>query len=202
MPSQPGRPPLSLRHPRLHPFVVPLAGRARLHRPDILSVYRPEAMAALPLLAILAAARAGEAIVGPAGAVVEMIGHRALPLLNSLIAAAIWLALASWLVPPYGAWGMAVAVSVAILVSTYAAAVELRIGDGLSPFDYKLAQNFAVVTGGVALMWLWSSAFGGPARFAGNIALWAATCWLALRYGLNRSDRESLGGLARRLRLA
>lgn len=182
-------------------LVVPLAGLLVFTGPDILSIYRREAMAALPLLAILAAARAGEAIVGPAGTIVEMIGHRALPLLNSLIAAAIWLALAFWLVPAEGAWGMAIAVSVAILVSTYAAAVELRISDGLSPFDYKLAQGFAVVTGGVLLMWAWSSAFGGPLRFAGNITLWAATSWLALRYGLNRSDRESLGGLARRLRL-
>lgn len=183
-------------------LVVPLAGLLVFTGPDILSVYRREAMAALPLLVILAAARAGEAIVGPAGTIVEMIGHRALPLLNSLIAAAIWLALAFWLVPSQGAWGMAIAVSIAILVSTYAAAVELRIGDGLSPFDYKLAQGFGVAIGGVALMWAWSSAFGGPVRFAGNMSLWAATSWLALRHGLNRSDRESLGGLARQLRLA
>lgn len=183
-------------------LVVPLAGLLVFTGPDILSVYRREAMAALPLLAILAAARAGEAIVGPAGTIVEMIGHRALPLLNSLIAAAIWLALAFWLVPTQGAWGMAVAVSVAILASTWAAAVELRISDGLSPLDYKLAQALGLTLGGVALMWAWSSAFGGPVRFAGNVAIWTATSWLALRYGLNRSDRESLGGLARRLRLA
>ena len=183
-------------------LVVPLAGLLVFTGPDILSVYRREAMAALPLLAILSAARAGEAIVGPAQTIVEMIGHRALPSLNSLIAVALWLALALWLVPSHGAWGMALAVSIAILASTYAAAIELRISDGLTPFDYKLAQGFAVVIGGVLLMWAWSSAFGGPLRFAGNMTIWAAASWLALRYGLNRSDRESLGGLARRLRLA
>jgi len=183
-------------------LVVPLAGLLVFTGPDILSIYRREAIAALPLLAILAAARAGEAIVGPAQTIVEMIGHRALPLLNSLIAAALWLALALWLVPGEGALGMAIAVSIAILASTYAAAIELRISDGLSPFDYKLAQGFAVAIGGVALMWAWSYAFGGPVRFAGNMIVWAGTSWLALRYGLNRSDRESLGGLARRLRLA
>ena len=42
----------------------------------------------------------------------------------------------------------------------------------------------------------------GPVRFASVLALWAATSWLALRFGLNRPDREALGGLARRLRLA
>jgi O-antigen/teichoic acid export membrane protein len=183
-------------------LVVPLAGLLIFTGPDILSVYRREAMAALPLLVLLSASRAAEAIVGPAQTIVEMIGHRALPLLNSLIAVAIWLALALWLVPAQGAWGMAIAVTAAVLVSTYAAALELRISDGLSPFDYKLWQALALTLGGVALMWVWSSAFGGPLRFAGNMTLWAATSWLALRYGLNRSDRESLGGLARRLRLA
>ena len=110
-------------------LVVPLAGLITFTGPDILSVYRREAHAALPLLAILCAARAVEAIVGPAGTIVEMIGHRALPLLNSLIAFLLWAALAFWLTPTMGAMGMAIAVSVAIVASTYAAAVELEISD-------------------------------------------------------------------------
>jgi len=182
-------------------LVVPLAGLLVFTGPDILSVYRREAEAALPLLAILASARALEAIVGPAGTLVEMIGHRALPLLNSAIAIALWAVLAAWLVPRDGAWGMAIAVSVAILVSTYAAAVELRISDRLSPFDRKLFQGLGIALGGVALMALWSSQAGGPLRFAGNMMVWTATSWLALRYGLTREDRLALGGLSRRLRL-
>ncbi len=183
-------------------LVVPLAGLIVFTGPDILSVYRREALAALPLLAILSAARAGEAIVGPASSIVEMIGHRALPLLNSLIAAALWGALAYWLVPAYGEWGMAVAVSIAILASTWAAAIELMISDRLWPFDYKLAQGLGLVLAGVALMATWSTAFGGPLRFAGNLTLWATFSWLALRYGLTADDRRALGGFSRRLRLA
>ncbi len=182
-------------------LVLPLAGLLVFTGPDILSVYRREAAAALPLLALLAATRALEAIVGPATTIVEMIGHRALPLLNSLIAALLWIVLALALVPASGAWGMAVAVSVAILASTYAAAIELRISDGLSPFGRKLFQGLAIALGGIALMAAWSLAFGGPVRFAGNMTLWALTSWLALRHGLTRDDRLALGGLSRRLRL-
>ena len=40
-----------------------------------------------------------------------------------------------------------------------------------------------------------------PVRFASNLALWAITSWLALRYGLTREDRLALGGLSRKLRL-
>jgi O-antigen/teichoic acid export membrane protein len=180
---------------------VPLAGLIAFTGADILSVYRREAQAALPLLAILCAARAVEAIVGPAGTIVEMIGHRALPLLNSLIAFLLWAALAFWLTPAMGAMGMAIAVSVAIVASTWAAAVELEISDRLSPFDRKLFQGMAIALAGVGAMALAAAQLGGPLRFAANMTLWTATSWLALRYGLTREDRLALGGLSRKLRL-
>ena len=64
-------------------LVVPLAGLLVFAGVDVLSLYRPEARGALPLLFILVGARAVEAIVGPASAIVEMIGHRALPCLTA-----------------------------------------------------------------------------------------------------------------------
>ncbi|HEY0324521.1 MAG TPA: polysaccharide biosynthesis C-terminal domain-containing protein, partial [Allosphingosinicella sp.] len=182
-------------------LVVPLAGLITFTGPDILSVYRREAAAAWPMLALLSASRAAEAIVGPAGTIVEMIGHRALPLLNSAIAFLLWFGLALWLTPTMGGMGMAIAVSVAIMASTYAAVVELEISDGLSPFDYKLYQGIAIALVGVAAMGLVWFHLGGPVRFACNIALWFATSWLTLRYGLTREDRLALGGLSRKLHL-
>lgn len=182
-------------------LVVPLAGLMIFTGADVLSVYRREAAAALPLLVLLSAARAAEAIAGPASAIVEMIGHRALPLLNSLLAMLVWLGLALWLVPQEGAFGMAVAVSAAILVSTWAAAIELRISDGLSPFGHTLLRGLAIALAGVGGMALAEYALDGPARFAANMLLWAATSWLTLRFGLTHEDRRALGGVARRLRL-
>ncbi|MGZ8335478.1 MAG: lipopolysaccharide biosynthesis protein [Allosphingosinicella sp.] len=182
-------------------LVVPLAGLMVFAGPDILSVYRSEALAALPLLAVLCAARAAEAIVGPAATIVEMVGHRGLPLLNSALAFLLWGGMALWLTPQMGALGMAIAVSVAILASTWAAAVELRISDGLSPFDYKLFQALGLALTGITLMGLVEYLTGGPLRFVLNMAIWAVTSWLTLRYGLTREDRLALGGLSRRLRL-
>ncbi len=182
-------------------LVVPLCGLLVFAGVDILSIYRPEAMAALSMLWILVAARGIEAIVGPASTIIEMIGHRGLPLLNSAIAIALWVVLMVWLMPAYGALGMAVAVAVAVVSSTYAATLELQLADGLSPFDRKLFQGLAIALAGVAFMaggeWL----LDGPARFALEFLLWAITCWLTLRYGLTREDREALGGLSRKLRL-
>ena len=131
-----------------------------------------------------------------------MIGHRGLPLLNSVIAVALWVGLALWLVPDQGALGMAIAVGAATVASTYAATHRAPASATASrPFDRKLFQGLAVALVGVALMALGEYLLDGPARFALVTLLWAITTWLTLRYGLTRDDRLALGGLSRRLRL-
>jgi O-antigen/teichoic acid export membrane protein len=182
-------------------LVTPLAGLLIFAGADILSVYRPEAASALPLLFILVGARAAEAIVGPASAIVEMIGHRVLPLVNAFIAIALWLGLAWWLVPAEGPLGMAVATGLATVASTYAATIELQVSDGLNPFDRKLLQGLALALAGIALMAVAERLLHGPARFAACLVIWAGTSWLTLRHGLARGDRLALGGVSRRLRL-
>jgi O-antigen/teichoic acid export membrane protein len=182
-------------------LVVPLAGLLIFAGTDILSLYRDGAKGALPLLYVLVAARGIEAIVGPATPIVEMIGHRVLPLLNSLIGVFIWGVLAMLLVPLYGALGMALAVAAATVATAYAAVIELRRSDNLWPFERRLFQGLGIALIGVVLMagaeWL----LDGPVRFAIVTLLWAATSWCALRFGLVRGDREALGGLSRTLRL-
>ena len=182
-------------------LVVPLAGLLVFAGADILSVYRPEAAAALPLLYVLVTARAIEAIVGPATPIVEMTGHRILPLVNSLIGVALWAGLVAWLVPQMDAMGMALAVGAATVLIAYAATLELRIGDDLSPFDRKLAYALAIALAGVGLMALAEHLTRGPTRFVLVLSLWALTSWCALRFGLQRGDREAFGGFARRLKL-
>ncbi|HYD11543.1 MAG TPA: polysaccharide biosynthesis C-terminal domain-containing protein [Allosphingosinicella sp.] len=182
-------------------LVVPLSGLLIFAAVDILSLYQPRAAAALPLLYILVTARAIEAIVGPASTIVEMIGHRALPLLNSFIAIAVWAGLAWWLAPGSGAHGMAWAIAIATVVSTYAATLELQISDGVQPFDRKLFQGLGLALAGIGLMAAAEYLLPGPLRFVVLFALWAGTSWLTLRFGLTREDREALGGLSRKLRL-
>lgn len=182
--------------------VVPLAGLMIFAGPDVLSVYRKEAAPALAILIVLSTARALETIVGPASAIVEMIGHRLLPTLNSALSVLSWALLAWLLVPTHGAFGMAVAVAVAIVLPAYAAMVELGISDRISPFDRKLFQGLGIALVGVAAMGLTEYLLDGLARFLTlQFLVWPATTWLALRYGLTREDREGLGGFARKLRL-
>ncbi|MBO9712272.1 polysaccharide biosynthesis protein [Sphingomonas sp.] len=182
-------------------LVVPLAGFMVFAGRDLLSVYRREALPALAILTILSAARAFEAIVGPASAIVEMIGHRGLPLLNSLISVALWIVLAALLVPSMGALGMAIAVAAGVVAPAWVATIELWISDGASPFDSRLVVGLGIALIGVAAMGLAVQALGGPLRFVVLVAIWWGTSWLAMRNGLTRADREGLGGFARRLKL-
>jgi O-antigen/teichoic acid export membrane protein len=182
-------------------LVVPLAGLLAFTGRDILSVFRPEVMAALPVLYVLVAARAAEAIVGPATPIVEMTGHRLLPLVNSVVGVAVWAALSFVLVPRFGALGMAAAVGAGTVAIAYAATLELKLTEGLSPFDGKLLRGLLVALLGVVLMGLAAHWTRGPARFASVLSLWAVASWCALRFGLVRGDRVALGGLAQTLRL-
>ena len=182
-------------------LVVPLSGLLVFAGTDILSVYRPEAAAALPLLWILVTARGdrGDRRPGlddrrddrPSRPALAQQRHRRPALGRPRL----------WLIPDHGQLGMAIAVGAATIASTYAATVELRLSDGLSPFDRKLFQGLAVALTGVGCMALGEYLLDGPARFALETLLWAITSWLTLRYGLTRDDRLALGGLSRRLRL-
>ena len=182
-------------------LVMPLAGFMIFAAPDLLSVYGNAAGPALPILVILCAGRALEAIVGPATTIVEMTGHRLLPMLNSALSSGLWLALSLMLVPRMGALGMAVAVAAATVVAAYAAMIELGVSDGVSPFDARLFRGLAVACGGLAAMALAGWLFHGPVRFAVLLTIWPVASWFALRHCLSREDREGLGGFARRLRL-
>jgi hypothetical protein len=96
--------------------------------------------------------------------------------------------------------GMALAVGGATILIAYAATLELRLSDRLSPFDRKLFQGLAIAIAGVALMALAEHWTRGPTRFASVLLVWTATSWSALRFGLQRADREAFGGFGRRIR--
>ena len=109
--------------------------------------------------------------------------------------------LALWLVPDQGAWGMAIAVAVAAAVPAYLAVFELRASDKVWPFDRWMLTGLLIALVGMAAMALPRFYLFGWERFLSVLALWAATSWFALRYGLTHDDRIGLGGFARKLRL-
>ncbi|QLC20731.1 polysaccharide biosynthesis protein [Parasphingopyxis sp. CP4] len=185
-------------------LVLPLGGLLILLASDILSLFGPGAQAALMALIILTIGRMGEAIIGPATPIVEMIGHRILPLINSLIGIAVWAVLAWYLAPDRGAEGMAIAVSVGAVAIALAAVVELQISDRLQPFDGPFLRGLAL--GALGLLILSGVGYAleplaAPIRAAILTLFFLPLCWVTLRVGLDSEDRAALGGIARRTKL-
>ena len=185
-------------------IVLPLTGVMIAGGDALLLLFSPEAAAALPVLIVLLVGRAGETILGAATPIVEMTGHRILPLANSIagLAAA---ALVGWLwVPTLGALGMALAVSAGVIVSSWSAVVELWVSDRLGPFDRHFLRALASGAGGLALLWLVGTGLGDlhiVARASLQFALFFPLVWLGLKLGLDRDDKAALGKAGRTLRL-
>lgn len=185
-------------------FVIPMSALLMLIASDVLSLFAPEAAAALPLLVILVLGRAGEAVVGPATPVVEMTGHRILPLVNSMVGLGAWAMIGAVLVPLHGATGMAWAVSAGTVLIAWAATLELRLFDGLVAFDRPAFRALAITLFAAALLWgagIALAPLGAPARAIGLLLLLWPAQWMALRLGLARPDLLALGSVSQKLRL-
>ena len=185
-------------------LAVPLAALLILIAPDMLSAFAPGSSAALSVLVALLVARAAEAAFGPATPIIEMIGHQGLPLANSLFGLLLWIGLGLWLVPLYGAYGMALAVSAAVVATALLAVAELAVSDRLSPFTSGFWKSAMAAGLFVTALWLVGNAlnaFGQPARAVALLIAFWPLLWLALRFGLEPSDKAALGKLAVKLRL-
>lgn len=183
-------------------IVLPLTGVMIAGGDALLLLFSPEAAAALPVLVVLLVGRAGETILGAATPIIEMTGHRLLPLANSiagLAAAALvgWLTVANW-----GAIGMALAVSAGVVVSSWSAVAELWISDRLGPFDRHFLRALACGIAGFAALWLVGLALSDVpvvARAAIQFALLLPLVWLGLKLGLDDEDKAALGKAGRKL---
>lgn len=184
--------------------VLPLTGVMIAGGDALLLLFSPQAAAALPVLGVLLVGRAGETILGAATPIVEMTGHRILPLANSVIGIAL-AALVGWLaVPTLGATGMALAVSAGVIASSWSAVAELWVTEGLSPFDGHFLRALACGAAGLAVLWLIGVALGGLhmlLRAALQFALFFPMVWLGLKLGLDTEDKAALGRAGRALRL-
>ncbi|MGL5838946.1 MAG: lipopolysaccharide biosynthesis protein [Sphingorhabdus sp.] len=185
-------------------LAVPIAGFLILVAADMLTGFAPGTQAGLGVVLILLAARAVEAALGPATPIVEMIGHRALPLMNSLAGLAVWLALGLWLVPERGVEGMALAVAAAVVLTALLAIAELYWSDRICPFGHGFWRALVAALGCVVLLWGVGellSPFGQRIRALSLLFLFWPSLWLTLKIGLLPDDKAGLGKLASKLRL-
>lgn len=171
---------------------------------EILLLFAPEARAALSLVIVLSVGRTVEALLGPSSAILEVIGQRRLMLWNSAAGLASWLVLAFLLTPRFGAMGMAISVSISLNLVALLALLQLYWSNRLHPFQPPFWRTLSVsllaallVLASEAAVSHWSEALGAVVA----VAMFAASFWLSLRFGLCQPDRAALGRFARWMRI-
>ncbi len=171
---------------------------------SILTVFVTGSAAAWPIVVILSAARGIEASVGPASFIQQVISHRGLPVLNTVIGLIAALAVLFIAFPLYETSGVALAVATGQITMAMLSVWQLSRLDKLQAFDGSFVRIFstalvtcsAIVIAGIATS-------GTPAYVQGIVVLliYLSVIWLSLRLALPEKDRLALGKLGRRLRL-
>ncbi|MGK2286136.1 lipopolysaccharide biosynthesis protein [Pedomonas sp. V897] len=171
---------------------------------EILLLFAPEARAALSLVIVLSVGRTVEALLGPSSAILEVIGQRRLMLWNSAAGLVSWLVLAFLLTPRFGAMGMAISVSISLNLVALLALLQLYWSNRLHPFQPPFWRTLSVsllaallVLASEAAVSHWSEPLGAVVA----VAMFAASFWLSLRFGLCQPDRAALGRFARWMRI-
>ena len=166
----------------------------------ILTLFSPEAKAALPMLIALVLARGIDAACGPAGPILDMLGQRHRIVLNALSGLVVWTLLALLLVPRMGGAGMAIAVGIGMATSAILALIQVSVTQKIDPFSKRLGIGAAVGTAYAGLLWSIDRSiepFGDVVEGTVLLLLLVPGVWLGLRFGLSRTDHEALGSRTR-----
>lgn len=167
---------------------------------DILSIFKPDYLAASGVIILLTAGRVAEALCGTSTALVEMLGHKILPVLNNLVGLAVLFSLQYILKVDWGVYGVAMATSAGIVTVSVLSLIETWYFSRLLPYRRTILQPLAVsitLTLGMAVVFYairnWDSWL--------HVVIEAATIFFAIKilihYGLSEADARALGRIGR-----
>ena len=167
---------------------------------DILGFMRPEFAASYCAILILVTGRALEALSGPSSAIIEMLGHRMLPTINSLVGVILMLSLGYFLIPEYGVVGAAIGAALGLNVTAYLNLFESMILFKLVPYSRDNIRPYmvAALCAGILLL---PSIYEVPVPKYGGLVLaiigLIVSLLILVRFGLNADDAEALGKFGR-----
>lgn len=167
---------------------------------DILSIFKPDYIAASGVIILLTAGRVAEALCGTSTALVEMLGHKTLPVFNNLIGLAVLFALQYILKVDWGVYGVAMATSAGIVTVSALSLVETWYFSGLLPYRRTMLQPL-VVSGALTLaMTVVFYAIRNWDNWL-HAVIEASSVFIAMkvliRFGLSEADTRALGRIGR-----
>ena len=185
-------------------FVLLVAGTTAVARDVILLVLKPDYLAALPVVPMIACAFAIQGVYQLTSIGLNLTSRTEFYPVSTIAAAAISIVLGLWLIPAHGLIGAAMTV-----LASYAtqATVAFVLSQRVYPIRYEVGRLARVVIAGViaAMVPLWlipamPPAVGLLARGATTVVVYAGLLWVSgfLRRSERAFLRELLGRLRRR----
>lgn len=184
-------------------LIVPMAALLLLIRHEILWFLPDEFYGAASVVLVLALGRMLEALTGPACTLVEMLGHRTLPLINGILGIITMITLQYFLAPIYGATGAAIAAAAGINVTAGLSLIEVHLIYRLQPYRRSLVRPFSIVLVCTVIMVALSDYAGqlNNALEMSSVAVgFTLTIVLLVRYGFSSDDVDALGSIGRWLK--
>lgn len=184
-------------------LIVPMAALLLLIRHEILWFLPTEFYGAASVVLVLALGRMLEALTGPACTLVEMLGHRALPLINGSLGVITMITLQYFLAPTYGATGAAIAAAAGINVTSGLSLLEAHLIYRLQPYRRSLVRPFTIVLV-CTLVMIFATDYAG--RLSNTLEMstvaicFTMTLVLLVRYGFGSQDVAALGRIGRWLK--
>lgn len=173
-------------------------------RHDLLAMYGPDFRDGAPALVILALGHTVNASLGLCGWILVTSGRSRLILLNNIVGAAVNVVAGLLLIPRLGLMGTAVASLGSVALLQIGAVVEVRILEGVFPFDRSILKTLVAA----AITFVAQNALAGhiastAARVAAIVATGVVLYGLALlALGLSPEDRRLVDRLRERVRRA
>ena len=185
-------------------LAVPLGTVLAASGPTILRGFGTGAAVALPALVILIVSRMIEAVNGAAAPILQVTGGYANQLTGSAVGLAASFGIGAVMLPAWGLTGMAIAVSVGVVIAAVLPLAQLHIYDRLHPFNTPfprvMLRGSVISLAGLALA-LGVQILPLIAQPVLLPLILLATIWASARYALPHADRALLGKAGRVLRL-
>ena len=137
---------------------------------------------------------------GPTGYVISMTGRPGVNFANSIVSVALYVALGWWLVPDYGAVGMAVVDSLVTALVNSVRVIEAKLLVGIQPFGRTFYKPVVATLAGAAVLGTWKLVLGAsiPSELAGLVAAAVVFVVVLKAMGLDAEERMVIDRVRKR----
>jgi len=173
-------------------FSFPIFAALVLFPELFVAIFGSDAAEAAPLVAILAAGSFLYTGTGPSGYVISMTGRPGVNFVNSIVGVGSYIALGFWLVPRYGALGMAIGDAVVTGSVNVVRVIEAKVLVGVQPYGRSFLKPVSATAAAAAVAVLWRAVFGDAVIISvGGLAV-AAVVYLGvlLLMGVDPEERH------------